>query len=344
MKIAIVSQVPFALDAGGLEVQLLATADALRAAGVQVELFDAWKRLFEADLLHCFGSDYQLGEVVARAKARGIPVVVSSVFAPRRSEAFYAVWKTVDRLVPMKTSFRVRAGILRAADAVVALTPAEADHVRRFFGVNPRNVHVVPNGVDARFFRADPSAFVAAHGLRDFVLLVASVDPLKNQLRLVDALDGAGMRLVLIGAPRAQEQAYADALAAAVRDRSDVLWIKGLPYESPLLPSAYAAARVHVLPSLVEVQPLAALEAAAAGANLVLSDLAALRQSFAGVAWYCDPRSTPSIRGAVVRAYHAPRGARYDHRPGWLLPWHDVAVRLIRVYETVLNQTATRGG
>jgi glycosyltransferase involved in cell wall biosynthesis len=343
VRIAVVSQVPLALDAGGLEVQVMATVDALRAAGAQVELFDPWKRPFDADLLHCFGSDYQLGEIVARATARGIPVVVSSVFGPHRPAAFYAAWRRLDRLVPMKTSFGARATILAAADAVVALTPAEATHLRRFFGVDPVKVHVVPNGVAARFFESDGEAFAAAHGVRDFTLLVAAVEPLKNQVRLVEAVGGTGITLVLVGAPRAQEQAYAEALAGAMRDRPDVLWIKGLPHESPLLASAYAAARAHALPSLVEVQPLSALEAAAAGANLVLSNLAPLRQTFAEHAWFCDPRSPASIREAVLQAHRAERGARYRGRPDWLLSWSDVAARLVGVYEAVLSRRAARG-
>jgi glycosyltransferase involved in cell wall biosynthesis len=343
VRIAVVSQVPLALDAGGLEVQVLATAEALRAAGVQVELFDPWKRAFDADLLHCFGSDYQLGEVVTRAQARGIPVVVSSVFAPHRPAAFYAAWRRLDRLVPMKTSYGVRTGILRAADAVVALTALEARQVSRFFGIDPRKIHVVPNGVEARFFESDGEAFAAAHGVRDFTLLVAAVEPLKNQVRLVEAVGGTGIPLVLVGAPRAQEHAYAEALAGAIRGRSDVLWIKGLPHDSPLLAPAYAAARVHALPSVVEVQPLSALEAAAAGANLVLSDLAPLRQTFAEHAWFCDPRSPASIREAVLQAHRAERGARYRGRPDWLLAWSDVAARLVGVYEAVLSRRAARG-
>jgi glycosyltransferase involved in cell wall biosynthesis len=338
VKVAFLSQVPWALDAGGLEVQIKATAAALRQAGMEVEFFDPWKRTFDADLLHCFGSDYQLAETVTRASARGIPVVVSSVFAPHRPDVFYLAWRFADRGVPMTTSFGARAKILRAADAVVALTALEAEHVQRFFGADRARIHVIPNGVEQRFFGATGDAFAQAYQVRNFALLVASVARAKNQLRLVEASEGTAIPLVLVGAPASRDRPYADHLARTLERRPDVLWIRGLPHESPLLVSAFASARVHVLPSLVEVQPLAALEAAAAGANLVVSGLPAMRGAFGESAWYCDPRSAESIRKALVDAHRAPRGQRYTARPDWLVSWDDVARRLAAVYGLVLAQ------
>jgi glycosyltransferase involved in cell wall biosynthesis len=336
VRVAFVSQLPLALDAGGLEIQLRSTAEALRVAGVDVELLDPWKSGFDADVLHCFGSDYQLGEIVARARARGIPVVVSAVFAPRRAPGFYLGWKHLDRLVPVKTSFGTRRAILQAAGAVVALTRTEARYLQRIFGTDPGKTHIIANGVDDRFFRATPDAFAGAHGVRDFVLCVASVEPLKNQVRLVRATAGLGVPLVLIGAARSQEQAYADQLAAEIAARTDVLWVRGLPHDDELLASAFAGARVHVLPSVVEAQGISTLEAAAAGANIVASGLPALREAFAGYAWFCDPSSVPSIRAAVRAAHESPRGCRYVEKPPWLLSWADVARRLQGIYEGVV--------
>jgi glycosyltransferase involved in cell wall biosynthesis len=336
MRVAFVSQFPLALDAGGLEVQLLSTADALRSTGVEVELFDPWKPHFDADLLHCFGSDYQLGEIVSRSRARHIPVVVSAVFAPHRSAALYVAWKQVDKLLPLKTSFGVRAEILHMANAVIALTGTEADYLNRFFGADSRKIRVIPNGVDERFLRATPEVFAGEYGVTDFVLCVASVEPLKNQVRLAQATAGTGLPLVLIGAPRSREMGYRDLLVKELNQRTDVVWIQGLPHDDPLLPSAYSCARIHVLPSLVEAQGISTLEAAAAGANVIVSDLPALREAFGASAWYCNPRSVVSIRKAIGEASRAFRGARYDGRPSWLCSWSDVARRLLQVYEDVL--------
>jgi glycosyltransferase involved in cell wall biosynthesis len=343
MKVAFLAPLPFSIAFGGLEIQVLRTAEALRARGVAVDLLDPWKQAFDADLLHCFGSEYQLGEVVARARDRGVPVVVSSVFLPRQATALYRVWKHLDRVVPVKTSFRLRREVLAAADAVIALTEVEAAALTRLFGTPPDRIHVIPNGVDDQFFSATPGAFEEQYGLTGFALCVAAVEPRKNQRRLVGALRGMAMALVLIGRATAPQGPYARVVGDAVRAEPGWRWIDGLPHDSPLLASAYAAASVCVLPSLTEGQPLAALEAAAAGANLVVSDLPYLRETFGTSAWYCNPRSPSSIRRAVLAAGAAPRGARAADRPAWLRRWSEVAGQVEALYRIVLERRSVAG-
>jgi glycosyltransferase involved in cell wall biosynthesis len=342
VKVAFAAPLPFSLAFGGLEIQVLRTAEALRAQGIVVDLLDPWKMEFDADLLHCFGSEYQLGELVTRAKRRGIPVVVSAVFMLRRPALFYRLWRYIDRFVPMKTSYGVRGEIVRGADAVIVLTAREAAALELFWGVRRAKLYVIPNGVEERFFAASPTEFETAYGLRKFVLCVASIEPRKNQWRLLRALERVDLPVVLIGAERAGDDRYVREVERLVARRKATLWIRGLPHDSPLLASAYAAAVVHVLPSLAEVQPLAALEAAAAGANVVMSDLPCHRDTFGVNAWYCDPRSEESIRRAVLAAYRAPRGARRAGHP-WVLSWNEVAMRLIDVYRGVLATGSVAG-
>jgi hypothetical protein len=337
VKVALAAPLPLALALRGLEQQLLHSGAALRALGVEVEPLDPWRPGFDADLLHCFGSEYQLAELVAQAGARGVPVVVSSVFAPRRARAWYALWRALDRALPLETSFGLRRGVLRQARAVVALTEVERDDVVRIFGVPRARVHVIGNGVEERFARATPEAFSSLHGGAGGVLCPAALGRRKNQLRLVEALADSGLELVLVGAPDAREPEYAARLREAAARSPRLRLVEDCASDSPVLASAFAAAHVVALPSLVEVQPLSALQALASGANLVLSGLPGLRASFGGAAWYCDPRRPASIRRAVLAAARAPRGARAAAAPpGLLRSWHEVALELRKLYEAVL--------
>jgi hypothetical protein len=333
VKIALCAPLPLAFALRGLEQQLLLSAGALQRLGVEVELLDPWRPRFDADLLHCFGSEYQLAELVAHAGARGVPVVVSSVFAPRVPRGGYALWRLVDRALPLQTSFGLRRGILRAARAVIALTAAERDDLVRIFGVARERIHCVGNGVEERFRGAAPDAFVARHGAGGAVLCPAALGRHKNQLALVEALRGSELSLVLLGASDPRERDYAARVRTAA-DGARVLQVEDCAHDSPLLPAAFAAAHVVALPSHVEVQPLSALQALASGANLVLSDLPGLRRAFGDFAWYCDPRSPASIRRAVHAAAGAPRGARGP--APFLRSWDEVALDLRKVYEAVL--------
>jgi glycosyltransferase involved in cell wall biosynthesis len=69
------------------------------------------------------------------------------------------------------------------------------------------------------------------------------------------------------------------------------------------LRSAYAAARVHVLPSWIETCGLVTMEAALADCNVVVSIAGYELEYFRDMAYYCDPADVDSIRQAVVEAY-----------------------------------------
>ncbi|WP_158747798.1 glycosyltransferase family 1 protein [Acidisphaera sp. L21] len=139
--------------------------------------------------------------------------------------------------------------------------------------------------------------------MKDFVLCVARQESRKNQLMLMRALADTDIPLVLIG--HTASQRYRD-LIETYRT-PNVHTIERLPPNSPMLAAAFAAARVAVLPSWAEGAPLAALEAAASGASLVISDESGESEYFGDYSRYCDPASVRSIRAAVLEAYETSR-------------------------------------
>lgn len=162
---------------------------------------------------------------------------------------------------------------------------------------------IVRNPVDAALFAgADPDLFRHRHKLDSYVICVARIEHRKNQLMLALALRDAGIPLVLIG-----HTADAEYLRLIRRFAGpDLLIIDRLEPGSELLRSAVAGARVFVLPSWAEGAPLAALEAAAAGVRMVLSDRSGEREYFGDQAIYCDPADPGSIREAVFTAWDRP--------------------------------------
>jgi glycosyltransferase involved in cell wall biosynthesis len=126
-------------------------------------------------------------------------------------------------------------------------------------------------------------------------------------------------------------------VAEAVKRHGHVTWIPGIDHDDPMLASAYAAAAIHVLPSTAEAQGIVTLEAAAAGARVVVSDLPSLRSIFGTDVIYTEPTSVPAIRAAIERSMAMPRPGAGAVRPSWLLTWTDVARRTIDVYRGVLD-------
>jgi glycosyltransferase involved in cell wall biosynthesis len=188
------------------------------------------------------------------------------------------------------------------ADHLVLLSERERDRLAAI-GALVGSASIVHNPVDAGVFAdADPALFRRHAGVEDFVLCVARIEPRKNQAVLAHALRDTGLPLVLVG--HCANEPY----RALVEKHGGpgLRILDRLPPNSPLLASAFAAARVAVLPSWSEGAPLAALEAAAAGASLVLSDLSGESEYFGDRARYCDPADPASIRAAVLAAWQAP--------------------------------------
>ncbi|MBC7542910.1 MAG: glycosyltransferase family 4 protein [Candidatus Sericytochromatia bacterium] len=193
---------------------------------------------------------------------------------------------------------------------------------------------VVPNAaLTERFLDASPEPFVTAFGLKDFVLCAGRIEPRKNQHMLIWALRDTGLPLVLVG-----RRIDADYERLCRRWAGDNVHF--IPELSPqMLASAYAAARVHAMPSWVETPGIANLEAALAGCNLVVGNRAIETEYFGDLAYVCDPANWRSIRDAVTLAWQDPGTERRQALRQRILThftWSEPARITAEVYHQVI--------
>jgi polysaccharide pyruvyl transferase WcaK-like protein/glycosyltransferase involved in cell wall biosynthesis len=216
--------------------------------------------------------------------------------------------------------------------ATVYLPNAEldAEYLGRAFGMDRSRSVVVPHGVAPRFFEARAEPFVEKHGLRDFVICAGRVEKRKNQLALIAALRGTGIPLVIVGQPNPEE--YRDLCRRYADD--NVRFFDAMSQDE--LASAFAAAKVHALPSWFEVPGLVSLEAGAAGCNIVSTDRGSARDYLGDMAWYCDPKDIASVRAAVLAALEAPRSDRLREHIGRNFTWQRAAERTREGYQLAL--------
>ncbi|MCS7066229.1 MAG: glycosyltransferase family 4 protein, partial [Fimbriimonadales bacterium] len=221
--------------------------------------------------------------------------------------------------------------------ARVLLPNAKREHemLTRVFGATDQPVVLVPNAIrPERFLNADPAPFVERYGLRDFVLCAARIEPNKNQLMLIWALRETGLPLVLAGKE-------GDSEYAALCRRWSMATVHFVGELGPeMLASAYAAARVHALPSWSETPGLANLEAAVAGCALVVGNRGAEQEYLGEWAYGCDPGDERSIREAVLQAWEDTDPARREARRHYVLnryTWQAAAERTAHAYELALQ-------
>jgi len=215
--------------------------------------------------------------------------------------------------------------------------------VTRLFDLPPAKVDVVANGTDLRSFRARPAMIAAARGrwAGDGPLLVFSgrLEWEKGVHVLLAALPRLrrrhpGLRLVIAGS--GTQQAALAARARTLRLGRSAAFAGHLA--TPELAALLGAADVAVAPSLYEPFGLVALEAAAAGTPLVVSQTGGLPEFVVHQrTGLLVPSGDSGALAAAITAIlddevSARRMARAARAAAAAMTWPNVADRTAQVY------------
>lgn len=338
MRVLFLTYPKIGLNRGGLQIQIEETAKGLAELGIEVVFYDPWSnQIPEVDLCHAFSVDGSIWSHLERARSLGKPVVVSTVFNLFQS---YAAVTTLKRLAStylpgVYSDLRRAYLIVQSASKVIALNENERHLLRQVFSLPDQNIVIVPNGIPNDFASADPAVFSERYGVKEFVLNVASIEERKNQLMLIRAMRGLSYPLVIIGKVRPENEAYLAACREAAGEQ--VVFVGGVPHDSPLLASAYRAAKLFALPSHSEVMPLALYEAAAAGCRVIVSHSVPLEASLQNLVPRFDPRSCDELRALVTREMERPRGVELQSAMQHFPTWGKVCMQIHAIYRSVLD-------
>ena len=296
---------------GGGEIQMLCLARAMQELGIAARPWRPWEdRLQPGDCLHLFGSLPEHLDLVAAARRQQVRVVLSTIAWFELANCWREPVRWPRRLAagarfvaraafPRIPSWRRK--LYHSVDLLLPNSKAEACQLMRYFGVPAERVRVVPNGAHERFAQARPEPFRQWFGLEDFVLYPGRIEPRKNQLEFLRAMQGSPLPIVVLGDPVPGHEAYARACRAAAGPQ--VHFLGRLDHDDPLLASAYAACRCLVLASWFETPGLVALEAGMCGTPLVLPTGGCAREYFGPYAHYVRADDRASIRQGVEAAF-----------------------------------------
>ncbi len=344
MKIRIASYPSIGLLRGGPLTQILGTKGSLEKLGIQVTLHDPWEdiRRGDADLVHLFGAHVGTYHLAREIRKLGIPIVVTPIFYSNRPapvlRASVAVTKVLHRLMKgLWTDYGFLREICSWAGAVVPNTAAEGRLLSRCFGIPAAKITIVPNGVDERFASADPELFRKKYGIESFVLNTGHIGPGRtNVLRLIRALERVNVPSVIIG--RIEKNAYGDECLKEARKNPRLLVLDAMPNSSGMLASAYAACDVFVLPSLFETPGIAALEAALAGAKIVITKHGGTEEYFGDQAEYVEPTSAELIHHGIMTALNKKPSPVLREKILSHYTWPNIGRQTMAVYEQVIGR------
>jgi len=342
MKVVLSSYQAVSILRGGVNTQIRKTKEGLVQLGIEAQLFDQWST-FDAsscDLFHIIPANIGTYHLAREVCALGIPLVISPVTFSLHTSRFIRTVLAGTRLLQKTgrgiwSDYAIMEDLCLWSSGVLPNTRAEAALVSRSFGVPRGKIHVIPNGVDGRFMHGDPSLFRKQYGLENFLLTVGHTGhERKNVLRLIKALADVDHPAVIIG--RIIDSAYGRACVNEAAKHKHILLLDGLDNASEMLASAYAACDTFVLPSLFETPGIAALEAALAGAKIVITAHGGAREYFGGMAEYVDPYSVVSIRDGVRRMLERKKDPLLKEHIRSEFLWSRVAEKTLGAYRAIL--------
>ncbi|MCK4322908.1 MAG: glycosyltransferase family 4 protein [Armatimonadetes bacterium] len=287
---------------GGAERQMEATAAALRDLGVQVSITDAaHPDCCDCDLLHVFNApDPELTLCRLRAgKDQSVPVALSTIYwngYELHMQWAERGWRTARE---QDGDWRQRRQRLKplfvGADMWLPNSYAEYGMLVADFEVS-RPYRMIPNAVETDFAQLPETEAPESD-----VLMVGRWELRKNQLGLLEALADTDYQILIIGGQNSYDREHNEAARRLAEERGNVQILPATG-DRGFLASLMRNTKVLAQPSFYETPGLAALEAAACGTAVVVSERGCTREYFGDEAYYCDPTDPHSIRQAIEAA------------------------------------------
>lgn len=342
LNVLLITPLSVGLVHGGVRTQSIKTAEHLRGAGLNVDLFDPWQSYHpeDYDMIHLFLAANETLTVANRLELTKCKMVVSPVFFTRQSAKVIRNFIKLESIGKQMvrgifSDYSIKSSICRAADLVLPNTSEEAGLIIEGFQIADDKVKVVPNGVDLRFAGADAGLFHSKYDVRDFILFVGdAAAPRKNLLPLLKQIKSSDPPLVIIG--DFDRSDYSTSCLNIISAQDNIHYLGPVDHTDPMLESAYAAAKVFTLPSQFETPGIAALEAALSGCNIAITEVGGTREIFRDQAEYIDPESEETIMQAIHTAYQKqPSDVLKGHIKNEY-SWSAVAGKTVEAYKSLL--------
>lgn len=297
---------------------------------------DFLAELFRAHSIEVALERYSLSSGPARrASARcGVPLVLE-INAPLALEAFrYRGLRNLDEALAMEAEY------FRAADAIIAVSPALADYARTHDPGGP--IEVVRNGVDDRFFRPHTPMALDVPAGAVCIGFVGSMKPWHGISQLIEAFTAVAAihpltHLVLAGAGPEDSVVERATKLRELRGRIHRLGL--VPHDA--VPGVLDALSLAVAPYPpipdFYFSPIKVAEYMAAGLPIVFSAVGDLSDLVNGGGIACPPGDTGALAAAIGRLVDDPElrrsmGVRARSR-SQACTWDRAAARVASVLE-----------
>ena len=375
MKVLMQSRKNFFELRGGDTVQLEKTKMELEKLGVEVDFsLDFEPDLSNYDLVH-LSNVTRIQETylhVKNAKKQGKPIVLSTIYWPMdefERLGQVGIRKFINSHVKIDTEEKIKAiarylkdknsrneatrnlwkigytkmqkYVVDNVDYFLPNSEMEMDEFCKSFGVEKDRYKVIPNAIDADIARKQDEVEIPKEfeKYRNAIICVGRIEPRKNQLSLVKALDKSNYKLILVGAVSDNQKSYFNEIKEIMDRNPNFYYIPKI--ENSKLYQLYKVCKVSTLPSWLDTPGLVSLEAAAMVCNLAISSKGSTTEYFINMAEYCLPDDINGIRSAIDRAYAKPQNDKLKNRIFENYTWEIAGQKTLEAYKTILDEGRT---
>lgn len=334
--VAIVPEYPQGIMSGGTIVQAQETLEGLRlhASDLNCSSF-YWDAPQAARLYHLVGWSAFM-RCLAESLLRGRhPYLITLLLGNECSLSQRAKLWLKHQLAQLSRSNYTEYLLLKQSHRIIAITPRDADLAQGCYGLSSSHIEVVPNGVDEAFWSPPSEPWLEQFGKSPFVLCVGAIQKRKNQLILARACNRLSLPLVLLGPILPGENLYAEMVEEEMSHNYFLggRWIKNLRRRDTLLLSAYACARVFVLLSSVETQPLSLMQAMAAGLPCLTSCASFTRCAPFSDLTTINPYRESALLDQLQKVWSETPSSHLHEK----YSWRNSALQLAQIYRDALN-------
>ena len=279
----------------GVVSQALTWKSGLEKTGVAVDLVSPWETYdwSSYDAIHAFNIGHYLSMLPQLREQGARKILVSPIYDSNRSDILSSLLSRLDLPVgEMRTTLASLRAVIPYVDTFLVRSNYEASRMVSVFGVPHDKIVNVP--LPSRFRPEDLCLGVPKEPICSHVSILSAAT--KNVDRLIQAAIKYQFPLHLAG--RIKGEDFRCHLSSITRAHANVLYHGPLSDEA--LKVLFAKSQVFALPSLMEGVGLVGLEAAAHGADIVITNRGGPKEYYDGQAHEVDPESVDAIGRAVM--------------------------------------------
>lgn len=307
MKIRYLLSFPFAMGVGGggqITTDILSNL----SKNNECKPLDFEAREIDFDTLFVFGFTFINIHLLKFYKDNGVKVILYPIYDRMKSRLSMKFFNFLIKF-PIMNIYSLRNNILNSVDIIMVANESERKDLVEIYRCKSERIFTARYCLSDQVFEkkdtVPDSLFFNKYKIKNFVFCSAVViSKRKNQISLIKALKGTGIKLVLNNTHNIID-GLNEEFRTLTENNNDVICLASL--DSDMLFSCYKNAKVNISVSNAETAGLVNLEAGLMGCNLAASALESHLEYIKDHAVFFDQNNISEIRKSVLEALNKPK-------------------------------------